>query len=199
MNKVLEYIKENLNFIKANWNNQSIEQIESAVADLGPRHLDIMAGQKNDKLRAGYQSNSPMYRVSKCGANSIFQQLAKDIGLDHHVARYHIQFPGEVTIFHTDIFSPAHEFLPETMKNISDDQVGKDIGVRRVLIALEDWEWGQVLMFGAQSWSQWQAGDIIYWKYGVPHCGANMGFVPRISVSITGLATDKFYKIFNYA
>lgn len=42
----LEYIKENLNFIKANWNNQSIEQIESAVANLGPRHLDIMAGQK---------------------------------------------------------------------------------------------------------------------------------------------------------
>lgn len=195
----LQYIKENFDFIKNNWNNQSIEQIENTVAKLGQNNLNAMYGQKRDKLNAGYQSNSPMYRVNQCDSNSVFHRLAADIGLEHSVSRYHVQFPGEVTVFHTDIFSPAHEFLPESLKNIPDDQIGKDNGIRRILIALEDWNWGQVLMFGAQSWVQWKAGDIVYWNYGVPHCGANMGFSPRVSVSITGLATDKFYKVFGHA
>jgi len=189
-------IKKNLSVIKQQWNNQSIEQIESVVSQAGGLNLDIMAGQKNDKLNAGYDAKAPMYRVKQCHETSKFYLLAKRLGLDHACARYHVQFPGEVTVFHTDIFSPAHEFLPPSVTNIKPEQIGHDHGVRRVLISLEDWNWGQILMFGSQSWSQWQAGDIVYWKYGVPHCSANMGYAPRISVSITGLATPNFFTLF---
>lgn len=191
-------IKQNIEVIRDTWNDQSISQIEQSVFKSGERHLKIMQGQKNDKLAAGYTPNQPMYRMRQCPDNSVFYDLARNIGLDYPCARFHVQFPGEVTIVHTDIFSPAHEFLPEAAKNIPDEKIGHDSGIRRILIALEDWNWGQIVMFGAQSWSQWKAGDISYWKYGVPHCAANMGYTPRISASITGMANDKFYKIFNY-
>lgn len=194
----LNNIKENIDLVKHEWNNQSIEQIEEVVKASGETNLDIMRGQKNDKLNAGYDPETPMYRVKQCNNSSVFYELAKQIGLENSCARAHVQFPGEVTIFHTDIFSPSHEFLPDTIKNIPEEKIGHDNGVRRILIALEDWCWGQTIMFGAQSWSQWKAGDIAYWNYGVPHCAANMGYIPRISVSITGLATDKFFKLFNY-
>jgi len=194
----LDSIKNNLDFIQHNWNNQSIEQIEKSVVEHGPEQIQVMQGQKNDKLRAGYSSDLPMYRVHQCNSDSVFYQLAKDIGLTHAVARYHVQFPGEVTAMHTDIFSPAHSFLPDIIKNIPVHQIGQDNNVRRILIALEDWNWGQTLMFGANSWTQWKAGDVVYWKYGVPHGAANMGYSPRIMASVTGLATDTFFKLFDY-
>jgi len=187
----VDQIKSNFDIIRQTWNDQSINQIEKSVSKQGKSQLDIMLGQKNDKVRAGYQADAPQYRISKCNEESIFNKLGEHIGLEQSYARYHVQFPGEVTAFHTDIFSPAHEFLPALPGHHT--EIGKDTGIRRVLIALQDWNWGQVLMFGTGCWTQWKAGDMIYWDYGIPHCASNMGYEPRISVSITGLATDKFY------
>jgi hypothetical protein len=189
----LSEIKQNLNEIKTTWHNQSVEQIEKSVTKQGEQQLRIMSGQKNDKLQAGYMPDAPMYRIKTCAKDSVFYKLADILGLEHAYARYHVQFPGEVTAWHTDIFSPAHEFLPDSTKNFSENQVGKDQGIRRVLVALEDWDWGQSVMFGSDIWKQWGAGDIVSWNYGTPHCSANMGFTARISVSITGLATTRYH------
>ena len=186
----LAEIKQNINTIRQDWNNQSVAHIEHTVAKLGEKQLSILAGQTNDKLQAGYSIDAPQYRVKKCSDASVFTSMGNLIGLEKSYARYHVQFPGEVTAFHTDIFNPTHEFLPALSH---DEPVGNDIGIRRVLIALEDWNWGHVMMFGASVWTQWKAGDMVYWSYGTPHCTSNMGYTPRISVSITGVATDKFY------
>lgn len=192
-NELLDLVK-NINDIKKSWNNQSIQHIEESVSKKGQRHLDIMQGQKTDKLAAGYRSDAPMYRINNCDANSYFYQLANCLGLERSLARYHVQFPGEVTVWHTDIFSPAHEFLAELVGDIPDEKIGQDNNIGRVLIALEDWDWGHMMVFGKTPWINWNAGDVIYWNYGVPHGSANMGFKPRISVSITGIITDKFRK-----
>lgn len=187
----LQMILQDLNSVRDSWNNQSINDIEKSVAKKGPKQLDIMSGQKNEKIAAGYRSDAPMYRIHNCQEHSIFNDYAKQIGLQASVARYHVQFPGEVTVWHTDIYSPAHEFLAH-MDDIPDEQIGKDRNIRRIIIALEDWDWGHLLIFGNTPWVNWNAGDVIYWEYGVPHGAANMGFQPRISVSITGLASDRF-------
>jgi hypothetical protein len=194
----LNEIKKNLELIKDTWNDQSISAIEKSVTAQGAKQVKIMSAQKHDKIQAGYTETMPMYRIKQCSSSSVFYNLAEAIGLEYAVSRYHVQFPGEVTVLHTDIFSPAHEFLPDFVKNTPDEQIGKDNNIRRVLIAMEDWNWGQILMFGADPWLQWKSGDIAYWKYGVPHCAANMGYSPRIMASITGLATDKFFKLFDY-
>lgn len=198
-NTELIEIYENIQEIQQQWNNQSIENIEQTVKKKGQRHLDIMQAQKREKLQAGYHPNSAMYRVKTCNTNSYFTYLANELGLANGFARFHIQFPGEVTAWHTDIFSPAHEFLSDTIDDIPDSDVGLDKNIRRILIALDNWDWGQILVFGKTPWINWNAGDVIFWEYGVPHGAANMGYKPRISVSITGLSTDKFKKICNYA
>jgi hypothetical protein len=190
----LEEIYKNIEDIRDNWNNQSVEQIEQTVRKKGQRQIDIMQAQKEEKLQAGYHPSAAMYRVKNCGPNSYFTHLAEQIGLDQGLARFHLQFPGEVTAWHTDIFSPAHEFLIGS-EDVSDQNVGLDRKIRRIIIALEDWDWGHILVFGKTPWINWNAGDVIFWDYGVPHGAANMGYKPRISVSITGVLTDKFVEL----
>lgn len=194
----LEEIYKNIRDIHENWNTQSIEHIEQAVRKKGQHQLDIMQSQKNEKLQAGYHPNAAMYRVKNCGLSSYFTHLAEQLGLAQGLARFHLQFPGEVTPWHTDIFSPAHEFLVDG-NDTRDQDVGLDRKIRRILIALEDWNWGHILVFGKTPWINWNAGDVIFWDYGVPHGAANMSYRPRISVSITGVLTDKFTEICNHA
>ena len=199
----LEQILKNIDVIKNTWNNQSVHAIEQSVAKSGQKQLDIMQGQKTEKLHAGYKSNQAMFRVSNCNGDSYFQEFAQHIGLQNSLARYHVQFPGEVTAWHTDIFSPSHEFLQlstdKAGNEIDDNDVGKDKNIRRIIIALQDWDWGHFLVFGHSPWQNWRAGQVIYWEYGVPHGSANMGYTPRISVSITGQASAKFVERYKNA
>ena len=191
----LQQIKTNIDEIQKTWNTQSINDIEKSVSTKGPKQLDIMQAQRREKIQAGYHPDQPQYRINNCGATSYFKQFAEEIGLKNSLARFHVQFPGEVTAWHTDIFSPAHEFLDEDVQDFDDESVGKDKNIRRILIALEDWSVGQFFLFGKTMWTEWAAGDVVSWNYGVPHGTANMGYFPRISVSITGKITDKFIEI----
>lgn len=194
--KELGIILHDLDHVRETWNNQSIQHIEQSVAKKSAKQLEIMQGQTQEKIDAGYSPDRAMYRVQNCAADSVFNDYAKQIGLQDSVSRYHVQFPGEVTVWHTDIYSPAHEFLAHA-DDISDEQIGQDRQIRRILIALQTWDWGHLLIFGKTPWVNWDAGDVIYWQYGVPHGSANMGFTPRISVSITGLAGTRFLEKYN--
>jgi hypothetical protein len=191
--KELAEIKDSLDNIKSSWNDQSIKTIRREVAKTknSEFNIDVMTAQEQDKLKAGYDANKAMYHVKKVAAGSIWETIGQQFGLDNPLVRFHVQFPGDVTVWHTDIFAPHHELLPSSI-DLNETTVGQDLGIRRILIALEDWDWGQCFMFGAQTWSQWQAGDVIYWKFGTPHCAANMGFTPRISISVTGTETPGF-------
>lgn len=186
------YLKENIETIKKTWNDQSPAAVAKNVKDLGPRAEAIMQAQDNDKKRAGYKDDAPMYRTNNADTTSIFYKIAEKLGLTYPLARWHVQFPGEVTFWHVDIFNPAHKFLPPIAHNIPDEKVGHDNNIRRLMIALEDWDWGQVMMFGKSTYVQWKKGDIVYWPYGTPHAMANCGLTPRMSVSITGMQTDLF-------
>jgi len=195
----LEAILKNINHVKQDWNNQSINDIERSVAKKGQKQLDIMEAQRQEKLQAGYGLEQPMYRIKNCEPESYFNKFAEDIGLEYSQSRYHVQFPGEVTAWHTDIFSPTHEFLVDYDDDQDDEFVGKDKNIRRIMIALQPWQRGHFLQFGYTPWIDWSAGDVIGWDYGVPHGSANMGYEPRISVSITGKITDKFAALNNHA
>lgn len=194
--KELAEIKKDLDIIKETWNNQSIQTIRKEVGKTtnAEFNLDVMTGQEQDKLQAGYDVKKAMYHVKKVEPNSVWETIGNQFGLENPLIRFHVQFPGDVTIWHTDIFAPHHDLLPTDVE-LNEQTVGHDLGLRRILIALEDWDWGQCFMFGAQTWSQWRAGDVIFWNFGTPHCAANMGFTPRISISVTGNETSKFKQL----
>jgi hypothetical protein len=188
----LNEIHSQLDQIKQKWNDQSMTRIrEEIVKTNNNLNLAVLAGQEHDKLSAGYDPEKSMYHTSLVKPDSIWKKIGDKFGLQNSLIRLHVQFPGDVTVWHTDIFAPYHDLLPD-LSIVSDEKIGHDCGLRRVLIALEDWSWGQCFMFGAQTWSQWQAGDVIYWPFGTPHCSSNMGYDVRISLSVTGLKTPEF-------
>jgi hypothetical protein len=190
----LNKLKSQLDLVRKTWNDQSQIRIRKEVAktDDAELNLDILAGQENDRLRAGYDSEKSMYHVRQVDPGSVWDSIAQQFGLENPMSRLHVQFPGDVTVWHTDIFAPYHNLLPNNLANFNDSTVGQDQGFCRIIIALEDWTWGQCFMFGAQTWSQWRSGDVIHWPFGTPHCAANMGFSPRICMSVTGTQTETF-------
>lgn len=57
----------------------------------------------------------------------------------------------------------------------------------RILIHLQDWEFGQMLMWGTRPIIQWQAGDAITYDVDIPHCSFNSSRCIRYTLRITGV------------
>lgn len=57
----------------------------------------------------------------------------------------------------------------------------------RVIIHLEDWESGQMLLWGNRPIIQWKAGDVLAWDTPIPHCSANSSRHRRYALRITGI------------
>lgn len=101
-------------------------------------------------------------------------------------ARIHVQSPGQVFPVHVDGLD-AQKTDPATRKEMRRNPRKWC----RVQVMLEDWVWGHVWAMGNSYWSQWHAGDIMYFKWWeTPHATANCGFAKRYSLQITGVATD---------
>ena len=59
------------------------------------------------------------------------------------------------------------------------------------LIFLEDWNWGHFIQVGNNVLSNWKAGDIYTYKYGMYHLSCNVGLEPKYTMQITGMPNDK--------
>jgi hypothetical protein len=101
-------------------------------------------------------------------------------------AAIHVQNPGQVFPLHIDVFP----FLKQNQEHhILDDYPDE---AARFTIQLEDWKMGQVWGFGNTYWKQWRAGEIAFhsWR-DLPHFTANGSFVPRVSLQVTGIVTER--------
>lgn len=100
--------------------------------------------------------------------------------------RIHVQYPGEVFTQHIDKLS-AFSWNP---KDATVQQI------KRVVVFLTDWAPGHFYQFGNDSVQGWRAGDIHTFDWpNVPHCTANAGHTPRVTLQITGhetIATKAF-------
>jgi hypothetical protein len=63
--------------------------------------------------------------------------------------------------------------------------------VVRYFVQLTDWQQGHFWNYGNYAWQGWPAGCVTTfdWK-NVPHCTANAGHVPRVTLQITGIKTS---------
>lgn len=76
-----------------------------------------------------------------------------------------------------------------------DSHCGHEDGFRkkklvRVLIHLQDWEFGQMLQWGTKIITQWRAGDAILFDESIPHATANASRYKRYTLRITGLPSE---------
>jgi hypothetical protein len=98
-------------------------------------------------------------------------------GLEKVSYRAHVQWPGQFFGIHIDKLWHRNPIDP-----------GR---IARIIICLEDYEPGQIILYGNSVLTQWHAGDVhIFDTLNVPHGTANLSTKPRPNITITGLRTE---------
>ena len=135
--------------------------------------------EEYDLINAGADPNLILLRMQHI-IPDIFKKMADITGVENPKIRVHVQYPGEVFTTHIDKLTPQVLIKTNTDKII------------RFVVFLTDWMPGHFYQFGNQNVQGWRAGDIhtFAWKH-VPHCTANAGHTPRVTLQVTGQATIK--------
>ena len=104
------------------------------------------------------------------------QRISDAFALSNCMNRIHVQQPGEVWNRHIDKLQKWDPDHPEM--------------VMRIMIQLTAWQPGQFWEYGNYHYNQWRAGDVTTFDWAnIPHCTANAGFVPRVTLQLTGIRT----------
>lgn len=107
-----------------------------------------------------------------------FNKIGIWFGMDNSKMRLHVQRPGQMWNLHLD---KLEKWYPEDPSK-----------VMRVMIALNDWEPGHFFSYGNYVHTQWRAGDVTTFDWqNIPHSTANAGHVPRATIQLTGVVTDR--------
>lgn len=108
--------------------------------------------------------------------------LANSLGFeDPPLQKVLKQSPGQMFPLHIDVYQDLRS---------EEQQQGPDMtfdpGIRRVFVALNDWQPGHYYQIGNSVWHNWQAGDAVTFRWGVPHSTANSGNTDRYTLILTG-------------
>ena len=141
------------------------------------RPEEELAAEEYDLERAGYGAD---YKITNLNwkVPGVLQRIANLFALDDAMTRIHVQLPGQVWNYHLD---KLEKWAPEDPDS-----------VHRYMIQLTDWEPGHYWNYGNYTHQGWHAGDVTTFDWqNVPHATANAGHNPRVTLQITGVATDK--------
>ena len=132
-----------------------------------------LAAEEYDLTRHGMSADLPIGHISWT-VPAVFQKVADTFKLSDTMIRMHVQWPGEMWNLHIDKLG---KWCPEDPSR-----------VQRIFVQLTDWQPGQFWEFGNYHWNQWRAGDVISFDWAnMPHCTANAGHHPRVTMQITGV------------
>lgn len=117
-----------------------------------------------------------------------YQPIIDCLGLGNTRTFIHVQHPGQMHVIHMDtVYGGGHW-----------DYLGKDRNkkVCRVMIYLDDWKPGQVVLMGSEHFYKWKKGDVLWFKWqDIPHGTVNFGHHDRPLLFVTGEITEKFKKL----
>jgi hypothetical protein len=147
---------------------------------------DSVGAGKLDHVRHGYTKHNTCYTQWIDNRDTLPDEFIKIRSLCNFkyakIACFR-QDPGHTNPWHFDTYQG-------TVKkgNLTGDDTKK---VKRYLLFLEDWHWGHILQVGNNMLSNWKAGDIYTWDYGMYHLSSNAGIVPKWTCQITGYPTEE--------
>lgn len=154
---------------EATWATRGYRQQDAAI----PR--EELEAEENDLRRVGADPDMAISNIGWTLPPSL-RDITDNFALDNAMHRLHVQMPGQVWTRHID---KLDKFSPD-----SADQV------MRIMIQLTDWQPGQFWEFGNYHWQGWRAGEVVTFDWqNVPHCTANAGHRPRITLQLTGRRT----------
>jgi hypothetical protein len=153
----------------ATWETRGYKQ---PGVDIPPEDL---AAEQNDLRTIGADPDMTISNIGWELPRSL-KEIADDFSLENAMNRLHVQWPGQVWTRHID---KLDKFCPDTPSR-----------VMRIMIQLTDWQPGQFWEFGNYQYRGWRAGDVTTFdSRNVPHCTANAGHHPRVTLQLTGART----------
>jgi hypothetical protein len=178
---------QHLGHIRPTW----YEELSAAITESAPvtwrtrgRELDPLKRASEEYDQEDYDLEQQGYGREYVVTNltytlaPVFQQLADQFGLEKSMARIHVQHPGQVWNLHLD---KLEKWMPADPTQVV-----------RYFVQLTDWQPGHFWSYGNYAWTGWHAGDVSTFDWwSVPHATANAGHVPRATLQITGIQTEK--------
>lgn len=178
----------NLGHIQANWR----QELAAAIKDAPP--VSWRTRNPNYKSRSDEEFQAEEYDLEQIGIPKdykvtnltyevapVFQTISDLFCLEDAMTRVHVQHPGQVWNLHIDKLA---KWNPSNLDSVF-----------RVFIALTDWQPGHFWSYGNYVHTGWTAGDVHTFDWqNVPHCTANAGMSPRVTLQITGVKTKNTHE-----
>jgi hypothetical protein len=143
------------------------EGLEAPAEELEREEYDLTAN--------GMPADLPISHLTWCIPESL-QRVSDAFALEHCMNRIHVQQPGEVWNLHIDKLQKWNPDHPDS--------------IMRIMIQLTAWHPGQFWEYGNYHYNHWRAGDVTTFDWAnIPHCTANAGFDPRVTLQLTGIRT----------
>jgi hypothetical protein len=143
------------------------EGIEAPPEELEKEEYDLVAN--------GMPRDLPITHLNWQMPESL-QRISDAFALENCMNRIHVQRPGEVWNRHIDKLQKWEPEHPER--------------IMRIMIQLTGWQPGQFWEYGTYHYNHWRAGDVTTFDWAnIPHCTANAGFHPRVTLQLTGIRT----------
>lgn len=121
------------------------------------------------------------------------QKIVDSFKLRDPYAQIIYQKPGEMFPLHIDVLCT---YGVDSCQINSMDDIELDMTRTRLFVTLDDWRWGQFLVMGNYNWTQWKAGDVMWFDWhDMPHASANAGHFPRPMLKLTGFKTPEFEQV----
>ena len=146
--------------------NKIIDARISHMRDIGYRPSDYFIEFINDKFLELEKTLSEKYNISH-----------------HHACAIYLE-PGQCMPVHDDTYAYLQKYMKRDHPMVKYSVVDN---IRRYLVFLTDWEWGQCLGAGNTIEHQWKSGDTFVWKHKMLHWSSNASMKPMIFFEITGL------------
>lgn len=142
-----------------------------------------LSAEDYDLERAGYGKDFEVTNLNWVIPDNL-RDIANRFAFSDSMTRIHVQHPGQIWNLHLD---KLEKWCPEDPAK-----------VMRVMIQLTDWEQGQFFGYGNYTFTGWRAGDVTSFDWmNVPHCTANAGHKPRVTLQVTGIITENTIKYLN--
>jgi hypothetical protein len=131
-------------------------------------------------------------------------EISKLFDLDYFTSSIQYQPPGSVVGRHVDFLDSMWwnfnkqglDILDLPYNTITKSPDGY-YGIR-LMIALTNWEIGQVFGFEDHHWINWKTGDVVMFDWAhARHYTANSSYVPRIYLKISGITKNQEHWLFD--
>ena len=151
------------------------------IVDENVDHPDLTERINEFKKWGFTEHNTKSLQMKDEDFPEIFKPFKEFSKLEHCTVVALKQYPGQCLPWHIDTLVGIRKKF----------NIPEDVNVIRYSLVLEDWKWGHYYLAGNSIFHQWKQGDIIQMPPNMYHTTCNSGITPKLSMTITGVPTDK--------